>query len=252
MGDFTGTPVDFARDRVLDCAPLSLFFNGGRLVSTRCFQSFGPGGHRHRGWRRHWPWHRRTVFRSGRRGGRQRPEAGNRRTGRQRHRRGGWSRGGGGLRCDESAGAPGARRRRHRGVRQGHHPGQQRRRWRPQAVRHADGDLCLGLRAQRVLDVQPDPAVRAAHAGGRRRRGAEHQFHGRREQEPAHGLVRVVQGGRQSPDPQHRLRPGADGRSRQRHRARRHQDRRAGQRAHARNREGHAQAHAAGPAGRSA
>ena len=62
-------------------------------------------------------------------------------------------------------------------------------------------------------------------AKGRRRRGAEHQLDGRREQEPAHGVLRVVEGGREPPDAQHRLRPGAHGHPRQRHRAGRHQDR---------------------------
>jgi 7-alpha-hydroxysteroid dehydrogenase len=64
-----------------------------------------------------------------------------------------------------------------------------------------------------------------------------------REQERAHGLLLLVEGGDQPPDAQHRLRPRAEEHPRQRHRAGCDPDGGAGHRAHAGGRAGHAQAH---------
>ncbi len=90
----------------------------------------------------------------------------------------------------------------------------------------------------------------AAHGEGGRRRDPQHQLDGGREQERAHGLLRLVEGGGEPPHPQHRLRPRPEGHPRQRHRAGRDPHGRARLRPHAGDREGDAEAHAARPARR--
>ena len=130
-------------------------------------------------------------------------------------------------------------------------PRQQRGRRRSQALRHADGDLRLGLRAQRVLGVPPVAAVRAAHREGGRRRDPEH--HARW---PARTRTSRMASYASSKAAENHLTRniafdlGPTRHPRQRHRPGRDQDRGARERAHARHREGDAQAHAARPARR--
>ena len=93
--------------------------------------------------------------------------------------------------------------------------------------------------------VPAQPALRAAHRRGRRRGDPEHQLDGRREPERPDGLVRLVEGGRQPPDPQPGVRPRPEGDPRQRDRPGGHPDGRPRDGPDAGRREGDAPAHAA-------
>ena len=86
---------------------------------------------------------------------------------------------------------------------------------------------------ERVLGVPAVPAVRPAHRGRGRWSHPQHQLDVGGEQERPHGVLRLVEGGRQPPDPQHRVRPRPAEDPRQRDRAGRDPDRRAGDRPHA-------------------
>jgi len=58
------------------------------------------------------------------------------------------------------------------------------------------------------FSVSPGAVGGSAYGAGRWRSDAGDHLDGRREPQPAHGLLRLFQGRGQSPDPQHRFRPG--------------------------------------------